>query len=269
MGKCIPEKSHVHATVRLARCSNSIKEIDEYSNAIDLIIFPENEEKQFGMCIGSPSDNSPCKYRSRVQYASQNVVEPLVNGCPQADGNGDTQTPTATVFIKPETNNNHISGSDNLTSGKIVEDIIAMESNKYDTANEPKEVSSVGLTSGKICNTANTLETIDSEILDYITKGGLQIAHSPAMPSPCPDTSSKQERITATMGSYRLGIFSKSSSSKKTKRKQKEVDHFSKPELSAGLNSDTLVGPRKGPKGNDKQDATEENQNAAMARLKI
>ena len=46
-----------------------------------------------------------------------------------------------------------------------------MESNKYDTANEPKEVSSVGLTSGKICNTANTLETIDSEILDYITKG--------------------------------------------------------------------------------------------------
>ena len=89
------------------------------------------------------------------------------------------------------------------------------------------------------------------------------------MPSPCPDTSSKQERITATMGSYRLGIFSKSSSSKKTKRKQKEVEHFSKPELSAGLNSDTLVGPRKGPKGNDKQDATEENQNAAMARLKI
>ena len=58
-----------------------------------------------------------------------------------------------------------------MTSGKIVEDIIAMESNKYDTANEPKEVSSVGLTSGKICNTANTLETIDSEILDYITKG--------------------------------------------------------------------------------------------------
>ena len=77
----------------------------------------------------------------------------------------------ATVFIKPETNNNHILGSDNLTSGKIVEDIIAMESNKYDTANEPKEDSPAGLTPGKVCNTANTLETIDSEILDYITKG--------------------------------------------------------------------------------------------------
>ena len=89
------------------------------------------------------------------------------------------------------------------------------------------------------------------------------------MPSPCPDTSSKQERSTATMASYRLGIFSKSSSTKKTKRKKNEVEHFSRPELSAGLNSDTLLGPRKGPKGNDKQDATEENQNAAMARLKI
>ena len=87
-------------------------------------------------------------------------------------------------------------------------------------------------------------------------------------PRSCPDTSSIQERSTAPMGSYRLGIFSKSSSSK-PKRKQKEVEHFSRPELSAGLNSDTLVGPRKGPKGNDKQDATEENQNAAMARLKI
>ena len=77
----------------------------------------------------------------------------------------------ATVFPKPETNNNHISGSDNLTSGKIVEDIIAMESNKYDTANEPKEVSPVGLTPGKVSNTANTFETIDSEILENITKG--------------------------------------------------------------------------------------------------
>ena len=99
--------------------------------------------------------------------------------------------------------------------------------------------------------------------------GGLQNAHNPPTPSFCPYTSSKQESSTPPKGSYRLGIFSKSSSSKKTKRKVKEVEHFSKPELSAGLNSDTLVGPRKDPKGNDKQDATEENQNAAMARLKI
>ena len=77
----------------------------------------------------------------------------------------------ATVFLKPETNNNHILGSDNLTSGKIVEDIIAMESNKYDTTNEPKEVISMGLTPEKVCNTSHTLETIDSEILTHITKG--------------------------------------------------------------------------------------------------
>ena len=76
-----------------------------------------------------------------------------------------------TFFLKPETNNNHIENSDNLTSGKIVEDIMAMESNKYDTKNEQKEVSSMGLTPGNVCNTLNTLETIDSEILANITKG--------------------------------------------------------------------------------------------------
>ena len=58
-----------------------------------------------------------------------------------------------------------------MTSGKIVEDIIAMESNKYDTTNEPKEVISMGLTPEKVCNNAHTLETIDSEILANITKG--------------------------------------------------------------------------------------------------
>ena len=68
----------------------------------------------------------------------------------------------ATVFIRPETNNNHILGSDNLTSGKIVEDIISMESNKYDTTNEQKQVSSMGLTPGKVYNTANTLEIVGS-----------------------------------------------------------------------------------------------------------
>ena len=97
----------------------------------------------------------------------------------------------------------------------------------------------------------------------------MQIAHNPSLPTPCPDTSSRQESSTAPLGSYRLGILSKSSSSKKTKRKQKEVEHFSRPELSAGLNSDTLVGPRKGPKGNNKEDATEENPSAEMARLTI
>ena len=75
------------------------------------------------------------------------------------------------------------------------------------------------------------------------------------MPTLCPDTSSRQENTTKPIGSYRLGIFSKSSSSKKTKRKQK-TEPFSRPELSAGLNSDTLVGPRKDPKGNNKEDAT-------------
>merc|ERR1712154_369812 len=112
-------------------------------------------------------------------------------------------------------------GSDNLTSAQIVEDVISMESNKYDTANEQKENSALGLTPRNVLNTTNTLETIDSETLKNITKGP-----------------------------YRLGIFSKSSSSKKTKRKQKEVGHSSRPEHSAGLNSDTVLGPRKGPKGN-------------------
>jgi hypothetical protein len=315
MDKCIPKKSHVHATMRLARCSNSMTAIDECSNAIDLIIFPENEEKQFGMCIGSPSDNSPCKYRSNLQSgtvvvakqsseekyginnhaentgfvsqeqfskdpmveledrfsllpalefsktgenivdlheAPQDVVEPIDNGCLQADGNSDGQTPMATVFLKPETNDNQMEVSDNLTSGKITDDIISMESNKYDTTNEQKENISMGITPGKVHNTTNTLETIDSEMLANISKGGLQIAHNPATPSPGPSTSSMQElqeRSTVPTSSCRLAILSKSS--KKTKRKQKEVEHFPKPEMSAELNSDTLLGPRKGPKGSN------------------
>ena len=88
------------------------------------------------------------------------------------------------------------------------------------------------------------------------------------MPSPCPDTSSQQESSTTHIGSYRIGIFSKSPSSKNTKRKQK-TEPFSRPELSAGLNSDTLVGPAKGSKGNNKEGATDKNPSAEMARLKI
>ena len=75
--------------------------------------------------------------------------------------------------------------------------------------------------------------------------------------------------MNRSVGSYRLGMFSKSSSSKTTKRKQKEVGHSSRPEHSAGLNSDTVLGPRKGPKGNGEEGATEENPSAEMARLKI
>ena len=77
----------------------------------------------------------------------------------------------ATVYLKPETNNNHKEVSENLTSGEIVEDIMSMESNKYDTTNKQKEVSSMGLTPQNVYNTANTLETIDTEILTKITKG--------------------------------------------------------------------------------------------------
>ena len=77
----------------------------------------------------------------------------------------------ATVFLKPETNDNQIEVSDNLTSGKITDDIISMESNKYDTTNEQKENISMGITPGKVHNTTNTLETIDSEMLANISKG--------------------------------------------------------------------------------------------------
>ena len=89
----------------------------------------------------------------------------------QANGYSDRQTPTATVFLKPETNSNHIEGSNNLTLGKIVDDIISMESIKYDTTNEQKEISLIGLTPGKVCDTANTFETIDRDILTNITNG--------------------------------------------------------------------------------------------------
>ena len=58
-----------------------------------------------------------------------------------------------------------------MTLGKIVDDIISMESIKYDTTNEQKEVGSMGLTPGIVYNSSNTLETIDSEILRNITKG--------------------------------------------------------------------------------------------------
>ena len=88
------------------------------------------------------------------------------------DGYSDRQTPVATIPLQPETDGNHIEGSDKLTSGEIVEDIISMEeSTKYDTTNQQKEVSSMGLTPGIVYNTSNTLETIDSEILRNITKG--------------------------------------------------------------------------------------------------
>ena len=52
--------------VRLARISNNMKCIEECSNAIDLIIFPEGKEKQCGNCIGSRSDHNVCKYMLEI-----------------------------------------------------------------------------------------------------------------------------------------------------------------------------------------------------------
>ena len=52
-----------------------------------------------------------------------------------------------------------------------MEDVISMESNRYDTTNEQTENSAMGLIPGNVHNTANTLETIDGEMLKNITKG--------------------------------------------------------------------------------------------------
>ena len=53
--------------VRLARCSNNMIDIDECSNALDMTIFPKDNEKEYGSCLGTPLGNVSCKYKLEIE----------------------------------------------------------------------------------------------------------------------------------------------------------------------------------------------------------
>ena len=76
----------------------------------------------------------------------------------------------------------------------------------------------------------------------------------------------KSSNSNVLVDRYRPGIFSQSGSSKKTKRRPEK---FCRPELSSGLNSDSLVGPEKESKSHIKENPQEKKSNAEMARLKL
>ena len=64
--------------MNLAKWSDELNDYSEFSNPIEVIIFPEEQEKRKGKCIGNAAGNRHCKYYHQEPSSTVKSTKPTL-----------------------------------------------------------------------------------------------------------------------------------------------------------------------------------------------